>query len=376
MPSDKFPVSILQNGIKVTNEPPKGLRNNILRSFLGLDEQEMENCQKPIAYKRLMYGLCFFNALITERKKYGPLGWNVPYGFSASDLKISQSQLLMFLDFYEEIPWDALRYMVAQANYGGRVTDPMDRRCIETILTDFYTPDVLKDGYKYSESGKYVVPPDGMLESYKEYIKTNLPLNDPTEVFGMHDNADITSAINETNTVLGLSLSLQPRTAGGAGKTQEEVLSEQAKSIYDKLPALFDIEAATKKHPIRREDSMNTVLQQELLRYNKLLGLVKSSLVNLGKAIKGEVVMSAELEGVGNSIFDNLVPDLWSAKAYPSLKPLASWIVDFIARLEFMQKWVSNGAPSSFWISGFYFTQSFMTGCKQNYARKYIIPID
>lgn len=69
----------------------------------------------------------------------------------------------MFLNYYEEIPYDALRYMVAEANYGGRVTDPMDRRSINLILSDFYTPEVLKDGHKFSESGKYFIPPDGPL---------------------------------------------------------------------------------------------------------------------------------------------------------------------------------------------------------------------
>lgn len=61
--------------------------------------------------------------------------------------------------------------MVAEANYGGRVTDPMDRRAINYILQDFYSPELLKDGYKFSESGKYYVPPDGPLSSYIEYIK-------------------------------------------------------------------------------------------------------------------------------------------------------------------------------------------------------------
>ena len=175
MPSEKFPVSILQNGIKITNEPPKGLRNNILGSYLGIDETEFESCSKPIALKRLMWGLCFFNALIIERRKYGPLGWNIPYEFSASDLRISQAQLYMFLNYYQEIPFEALKYMVAEANYGGRVTDPMDRRCINLILSDFYTSDVLKDGYKYSESGKYFIPPDGPLSSYIEFIKNEMP---------------------------------------------------------------------------------------------------------------------------------------------------------------------------------------------------------
>lgn len=125
----------------------------------------------------------------------------------------------MFLKDYQEIPWAALKYMVAEANYGGRVTDPMDRRAINEILSDFYTPDILKDGYKFSEGGKYVVPPDGPLAGYIEFIKEQLPINDLTEVFGLHDNADITSAINDTNVLLGAALSLMPRKAGGGGKS-------------------------------------------------------------------------------------------------------------------------------------------------------------
>ena len=113
-----------------------------------------------------------------------------------------------------------------------------------------------------------------------------------------------------------------------------------------------------------------------MLRYNKLLAVVRSSLVNVGKAIKGEVPLSLELEAVCTSLFNNQVPEVWHKRAYPSLKPLASWVLDFLERLRFMQSWVDDGAPPNFWISGFFFTQSFLTGARQNFARKHVIAID
>jgi dynein heavy chain len=168
----------------------------------------------------------------------------------------------MFLNTYKDIPWEALRYMVAEANYGGRVTDPKDRRCINTILMDFYDQKILHEGYKLSESGVYTIPPEGDLVSMKEFINQTVPYNDLTEIFGFHSNADITSSINDTTILLSQVLSLMPRdTAGSSGKSQDQILTELASEILEKLPKDFDIERACKLHPIRHDDSMNTVLQ-------------------------------------------------------------------------------------------------------------------
>jgi len=377
MPSDKFPVTILQNGVKATIEPPKGLKNNILRSYLAIEEHEFESCDKSATYKSLMWGLCFFNALILERRKFGPLGWNISYEFSSSDLSISQAQLMMFLNHYDKVPWDALRYMVAEANYGGRVTDPNDRVTIMLILEDFYCPEMLKNNHKLSESGKYYVPTVGNLDGYRDFIRDQMPLNDLTEIFGLHENGEITSSIGITERMLAVALSLQGSAAtGGAGNKKDDMVMEAANDILSRIPPNFDVEEAAKKHPIKYEDSMNTVLQQELFRYNKLTTIVRSSLINVGKAIKGEVPLSLELEEVCDSLHSNHVPDIWHKRAYPSLKPLASWVLDFLERLRFMQRWVDEGAPESFWLSGFFFTQSFLTGAKQNFARKHVIAID
>lgn len=90
----------------------------------------------------------------------------------------------------------------------------------------------------------------------------------------------------------------------------------------------------------------------------------------------GLVVLSAELEAMGNACFDQRVPGPWIAVAYPSLKPLGSWFKDLVARLDFLTRWIDKGTPPSYWISGFFFPQGFLTACLQNYARKYAYPID
>lgn len=388
-PSKDFPVSVLQNGVKMTNEPPKGLKQNVKRSFLLdpiSDPSFFGGVKNGQEFRRLCFALCFFHALVQERRQFAALGWNIPYEFNDSDLRISVRQLAMFLDdpAYQkeaggvDVPYLALLYLTGECNYGGRVTDDKDRRCLLSIINSLYHARSLEPDVKLSPSGLWRGPPADCndYKGYMQFIDT-LPSVPEPEVFGMHSNANISKDMKET-TLLFISILSTQRGGGGAGtgKSRDDVISEVVNEVLHKLRKPFDLEAISGKYPVDWANSMNTVLLQELERFNRLLEVILDSMNNLAKAVKGLVLLSPTLEAVGDTLFYGRVPDMWLNASYPSLKPLAGYISDLVERLSFLQSWVDNNAPPVFWLSGFFFTQSFLTGALQNYARKYTLPID
>ncbi|CAM9368513.1 unnamed protein product [Chrysoparadoxa australica] len=377
-PSDVFPTAVLQNGVKMTMEAPKGLRANLKGSFMSdpiSDEEFYQSCNKGVEFRRLLFGLCFFHALVQERRLYGPIGWNIPYEFNESDLKISVQQLAMFLNENESVPFKALRYTAGECNYGGRVTDDKDRRTLHCLLNRMYCPGLLEESAPLSDGSEYIMPMDGGRMDYVEYIES-LPLKTVPGVFGLHDNADITRAQKDTTSLFDNMLLTEGSGGGSGGVDKETTISTVAADLLGKLPDEFDMEAAQIKYPVRWDESMNTVLCQELQKFNNLLTLAKSSLVSIQKAVKGLVVMSADLEVLGNDLFYAKIPAMWRTRSYPSLKSLSGYVADLLQRLTFFRNWLEDEPPSVFWICGFFFTQAFLTGASQNFARRYTVPID
>jgi|SRR6218665_2404782 len=88
----------------------------------------------------------------------------------------------MFVNEYETVPFNAISYLTGECNYGGKVTDDWDRRCLLTILADFYNPDIISQPkYKFSPSGTYFAPTKGSFKDYVEFIKVETRINKLTE---------------------------------------------------------------------------------------------------------------------------------------------------------------------------------------------------
>ncbi|XP_043266980.1 dynein axonemal heavy chain 6 [Venturia canescens] len=380
MPSSTFPVSVLQNSVKVTNEPPKGLKANVKRAFYQMDQDLFENNVLKENWRKMIYGICFFHAVIQERKKFGPLGWNILYEFNDNDRDCCLLNLRMFCQS-GKIPWDALIYTTGEITYGGRITDAWDLRCLKTILANFFSPNSLHSNYAYSPSGTYYSPNLESLEEYRNLIE-NFPTIEDPEIFGMHENANIAYQLKETKTIIDTILEVQPNVeVGTEGKSSSDIVFGIADTIVERIDVLIDPDTChpnhLKKDSEGRLASLTTVLLHEVDRYNKLLSKIHVSMENLQRAIKGFVVMSDELEKLFKALVNNQVPQLWhSVNVYPSLKSLASWIRDLQLRIDFIRIWLIDAQPISFWLSGLSFPQGFITGMLQTHARKYNLPID
>lgn len=333
---------------------------------------------KDKAFSRILYGICFFHAVVQERKKFGSLGWNIMYEFNDSDLHISVKQLQMLLIQYEKIPYTAICYLTGECNYGGRVTDAWDRRLIVSILANFVNDSSVNDmTYQFADDKMFALPRKVEHREVVKYIGETLPNAPSPEVYGLHTNAGITRDLNMSNLLLDTMTLTQDRMGGGGGDSGgTESLATVVADIVHKLPPNFDIEVVEEKYPIDYNESMNTVLVQEMKRFNKLLAVIRVTSVNLSKSIEGVIVQTIELESIANSIAIKKTPKEWMKFSYPSLKPVASYVQDFVDRLNWLQRWYEVGKPNTFWLPGFFFTQAFLTAAMQNYARKYHIPID
>ena len=376
MPSATFPVSVLQIAVKMTNEPPKGLRANLTRSFFGFKEEDLVHPTKSVDFRKMLFAQCLFHGVILERRKFGALGFNIPYEFNDSDKSVCVLQLRKFLEMYDRIPFDVLTFLTGEINYGGRVTDDWDRRCLMTLIKGFINIKIIPDNFAFSPSGQYKTIEVGNRGYYLDHLG-QWPINPAPEIFGLHENADITSARNETQLITSTVLDLlSAGSSTGSAVNRDSMLTKTAGGILGKLPEEFDIYEFQRRYPTRYDESMNTVLVQEAVRYNRLLKYMAVNIREFQRAVKGEVGMSVELEAVGTALFMNIVPAVWAKLAYPSLMPLSSWVEDLVRRIQFIRKWYDQGVPPAFWIGGFFFPQAFLTGTLQNYARKIKTAID
>jgi len=380
-PTPKFPVGILQRSFKVVTEPPNGLKLNLRQTFVKIPSQALQDCSHK-AYPELVFVLAFFHAVVQERRKYGKIGWNIPYDFNESDFRVCMELIKTYLDKSMEIdgkiPWSSLKYLIGEVMYGGRAIDEFDRRIINTYM-DEYMGDFIFDSFQpfffYKDKEiSYNIPKESTRDKFLEYIDS-LPLANTPCVFGLHSNAEIGYFTNAAKDMCSYMIELQPQTSSSdGGISREQYIEKVASDIEEKLPVLFELDRIRKQ--LGEITPTAVVLLQELERFNALIFKMKMSVMTLKRALAGEVGMSAELDEVAKALFNGQIPASWRRLAPDTLKSLGNWIAHFERRYTQYMEWIEKGEPAVMWLSGLHIPESYLTALVQATCRKNGWPLD
>uniref|UniRef100_A0A8C2U8V4 Dynein axonemal heavy chain 10 n=1 Tax=Coturnix japonica TaxID=93934 RepID=A0A8C2U8V4_COTJA len=382
-PTDHFPIGILQKSLKVVTEPPNGLKLNMRATYFRIPKEALEQCPHP-AFKSLVYVLAFFHAVVQERRKFGKVGWNVPYDFNESDFQVCMEILQTYLTkaFEQDdgkIPWSSLKYLIGEVMYGGRAIDSFDRRIL-TVYMDEYLGDFLFDTFQTfhfykNDEVDYRIPQGNVKDDFAVAIE-GLPLANSPEVFGLHANAEIGYYTQAVRSIWSHLLELQPQTGeSGAGVSRDEYIAHVAQDIENKIPEVFDLPRIRKAFGMILTPT-TVVLLQELERFNKLIVCMAKSLAELQRALAGEVGMSSELDDVARALFNGQIPGIWRRLAPDTLKTLGNWIIFFRDRYNQYNTWVNESEPKVMWLSGLHIPESYLTALVQACCRKNKWPLD
>ncbi|XP_057356823.1 dynein axonemal heavy chain 9 isoform X5 [Manis pentadactyla] len=370
-----IPQGILENSIKITNEPPTGMHANLHKALDNFTQDTLEMCSRETEFKSILFALCYFHGVVAERRKFGPQGWNRSYPFNTGDLTISVNVLYNFLETNAKVPYDDLRYLFGEIMYGGHITDDWDRRLCRTYLEEFIKPEML-EGELCLAPG-FLVPGNMDYNGYHQYIDAELPAESPY-LYGLHPNAEIGFLTQTSEKLFRTVLELQPRDSQGgegAGATREEKVKVLLEEILERVTDEFNIPELMAK--VEERTPYIVVAFQECERMNILTREIQCSLRELDLSLKGELTMTGDMENLQNALYLDTVPEPWARRAYPSTAGLAAWFLDLLNRIKELEAWIGDFVmPSTVWLTGFFNPQSFLTAIMQSMARKNEWPLD
>ena len=359
--------------VKLTNEPPEGLKPNLVKNFSTFSDDFFDASAKPGELRSICFALAFFHSVILQRSKFGPQGWNRVYPFNQGDLTSCSQVAMNYLESNPKVPWDDLKYIFGEIMYGGHITDAFDRR-LATAYLDSYLHDELLDGFEICQG----FPTPAHVSTTREcieHIDSMMPQETPV-AFGLHNNAEIGFRMKQAERMFLNIRELQPRSGGGiVGMSVTDKAKAMLDDIFEKMPESFDFAEIVER--VEDRSPYVNVFLQEIERAIELMKEMKRSLDELDLGLRGDLQMSERMETLQTALAEDSVPGSWENLAYPSNRPLAMWFVNFLERHRQLSDWTMEmGLPKITWLSGLFNPQSFLTAVMQTSARKNDWPLD
>ncbi|KAK0531052.1 dynein heavy chain [Tilletia horrida] len=350
-----IPVNFLRASRILMNEPPPGLKANMLDSLRGLAPSRLQ--KGPAEVGRLYFLLAFFHATLTERLRYTPLGWSKPFEFNDSDAETAVETIEAWVSRIAKgrsnidpatIPWDALRSLLKQSIYGGKIDNDPDQRLLDSFVDSIFTPNAYESGFALvKDAEKPLLAPEGSkMEHFIEWVQA-LPDQQPPQWLGLPPTAErvIASAqgvallnklvrmrqlADDDETVIGPS-------TGGAEKEQVnaqpawmKALKTNAEEWLQTLPPSL---SSLKMDAESMTNSLYRFWSRETRSGQSLLKTVQDDLKEVIAVCNGEARQTNHNRSLLNDLPKGTIPNSWRRYAVPKSMPLGLWIADLAQRL-------------------------------------------
>ncbi|OJA07948.1 hypothetical protein AZE42_05923 [Rhizopogon vesiculosus] len=389
-----IPVNILRQSRIIMNEPLPGIKANLLDSLGSITSQRL--AQGPAEKIRLYFLLAWFHAVVQERLRYVPLGWSKIYDFNDSDMSSAFGTIDTWLNAVAKgranvdpasIPWDALRTLIKQSVYGGRVDSDFDQRILDAFVDKLFTPAAYNVDFDLVPTigGDHALEaPDGTkLEHFLSWVQ-RLPDREPPSWLSLPPTAERVIAVAQGNELLGKLRKMRTLadddelgSAAGPSKGQPSQqpawmrnLHERCREWLTQLPSTLN---TLPKQSNDNPDPLHRLFFREAMIGRKLLDQVRKDLADVVKVCEGELKQTNHLRTLMSSLTKGTIPTHWRRYKVPKAMSVSEWIPDLARRLSQLDGITAvqqNLSNVEVWLGGLFFPEAYITATRQAVAHR------
>lgn len=417
--SPRVPVNLLRAGRIFVFEPPPGIRANLLRTFSTVPANRM--MKVPSERARLYFLLAWFHAIVQERLRYVPLGWAKKYEFNESDLRVACDTLDTWIDSTamgrtnlppEKVPWDALRTLLAQSIYGGKIDNDFDQRLLSSFLNKLFTARSFEadfalvanvDGAAGGPNGqRHITMPDGTRRDHFLKWIENLADRQTPSWLGLPNNAEKVLLTTRGTDLISKLLKMQQledddelaysaadeSNETAASQRQEDGRPSWMKVLHNSAAAWLELlpkNLPTLKRTVENiKDPLYRYFEREVTSGAKLLCTVVADLQDVILICQGEKKQTNHHRSMLSELVKGIIPKGWRKYTVPTGCTVIQWVTDFSNRVKQLQKvsqLVSQAGAKELqgfpvWLGGLLNPEAYITATRQCVAQANSWPLE
>ncbi|KAJ1360753.1 hypothetical protein KIN20_019803 [Parelaphostrongylus tenuis] len=359
---NKFPAIMLQQCLKITFEPPPGIRNNLLRTYSQTDD-----VKRSVLANQVVFVLAWLHALLQERRTFIPQAWTKFYEFSSADIRVAR-MLIEGLIKESTADWEFIRGLLKFVIYGGRIENGFDGQVLDSYLSTLFTGEKItgKSGQMLSK-GVELLAVDNIKEIQK-YIASSIKSEDDPSLFGLPMNIRYSWQLTEAEETVA-RMRVVGKTLIGNERSRWAESCQPILQLWKRLCQGGDLHNRQIPPVKESPDPLAEMMWLEYIHAVKVVHKIHASLTLISKTIRGIVTPDKTMTEALKSLQLHQTPDIWHEHWYGPRDP-AEYLTTLIYKAKSVQELASRSEQLDFRHTPVDFSKLFRPGRLLNALRQ------